>query len=539
MTERRIRAGWVWVAVALLAVLVPVPLVDGATSGSPNPLCTTEPCAPVITGWLHTEPGSTSVYDSNGDVVPLLGINVDGLDFGTGNPATSPDPCGKGWSIPPTSYDDVAPWGFNFIRVPITWENLEPTAPTLAPNGTWVHHWNSAFLEELDAVASGFGKDHVAVMWDFAQVDVSGAFQQAPEKVQGGECEGWGNPTWLYPSITSPTTSEELATAMCNFFNDRSVVGTSAPTPIEGMEAAETMLAARYADDPTVMGIDMFNEPWFGSSCGSVSSEGGLLTSFYTKMGQAIEAVNPHLLVAFEEPPPGLMSQTPIMTSPPSVPNAMYSFHIYTGNWDAAQPYVKAYLGNANSWGVPSWMGEFDAFEAGCTGPNCESILDPDWQADTQSLLSFCNTNSINWSFFSYYSLGTDVATPVPKADILAVLRTELPTLAAGATTTTASTSASSTSTSATATASTSTGTASTPVTVGQTTTSSTASAITTSSGTTTATSATSSTPTITATSQVPEFGGGALLVALLGSMVAVVLLVGRRGRPGPSPARP
>jgi Cellulase (glycosyl hydrolase family 5) len=264
------------------------------------------------------------------------------------------------------------------------------------------------------------------VIYDFAQVDVSAAFQQAPEKTQGGECEGWGNPNWLYPSITSPTTTQELTSAMCSFFNDKSLVGNAAPAPIEAMEAAEQMLASRYASNSTVIGIDMFNEPWSDSSCGSSSAIGNLLTSFYTKMGNAIASANPHLLLVFEEPPPGLMSSSPIMSTPPSVANAMYSFHIYTADWASAQPYVQAYLRNAKSWGVPVWMGEFDAFEAGCTGTNCR--LDSNWQADTQSLLSFCNTNAINWAYFSYYSLGTSLQTPIPHSQILAVLQSEIPT---------------------------------------------------------------------------------------------------------------
>ena len=380
----------------------------------------------MISGWLHTVPGSTSVYDSSGNVIPLVGVNVDGLDFGTGNPATSPDSCGKGWSIPQGSFTNVSAWGFNFVRIPISWENLEPTAPTLEANGTWVHHWNAAYLNELDNVAIQFGKTHIGVIYDFAQVDVSGAFQQAPEKTQGGECEGWGNPIWLYPNITSPSTSQELAAALCAFFNDRSLVGTKAPQPIEAMEAVEQMLASRYAKNSTVIGIDMFNEPWSDSSCGSPASIGNLLTSFYTRMGNAIAQVNPHLLLVFEEPPPGLMASSPIMSSPPSIPNAMYSFHIYTSDWATAQPYVQKYLDNAKSWGVPAWMGEFDAFEAGCTGVNCP--LDQNWQADTQSLLSFCNSNGINWAYFSYYSLGTPLQTPVPHSEILAVLRGEIPT---------------------------------------------------------------------------------------------------------------
>jgi hypothetical protein len=380
----------------------------------------------MITGWLHTEPGSSSVYDSVGSAVPLVGVDVDGLDFGTGNPSSAPDSCGKGWSIPSTSFSNIAAWGFNSVRIPISWENLEPTAPTLAPNGTWIYRWNSAYLEELDDVASMFGQTHVVVMFDFAQVDVSGAFRQTPEKTQGGECEGWGNPTWLYPGITSPTTSQELATAMCNFFNDESVVGNSEPKPVEAMEAAEQMLAQRYNNDPTVVGIDMFNEPWFDSSCGSPSYEGALLTSFYTKMGLAISAVNPHLLLIFEDSTPGLMPDAPIMTMAPSIQNSMYEFHIYTSDWTTAQPYVQAFLDNARKEGVPVWMGEFDAFEAGCTGTSCK--LDPNWQVDTQDLLAFCGSNGINWAYFSYYSLGTDVQTPVPHPEILAVLRGEIPT---------------------------------------------------------------------------------------------------------------
>jgi len=439
-------------ALVALAALVPIPLVLGATgtqapaqSAVPNPLCSAAPCAPLISSSLHTDPGSTSVYDSNGTAIPLLGVDVDGLDFGTGTPSTSPDSCGKGWSIPQGSFSDVASWGFNSIRVPISWSNLESAAPTLASNGTWTHHWNTAYLGELDSVVSRFGQAHIPLILDFAQVDVSPAFQQAPEKVQGGECEGWGNPIWLYPSITSPTTSSELATAMCNFFNDKSAVGDAAPAPIEAMESAETLLASRYAGNPAVVGIDMFNEPWFDSSCGTVKAEGDLLTSFYTKMGQAIESANPNLLVVFEEPPPGLMSQSPIMTSPPSVPNAMYSFHIYTGNWDAAQPYMQAYLANSEKWGVPSWMGEFNDFEAGCTGPNCASIVDANWQADSNSLLAYCSSNGINWAFFSYYSLGTTVATPVPKADIIAQLRSNLPLAATSTLTTTTTTNSTST----------------------------------------------------------------------------------------------
>jgi hypothetical protein len=70
-------------------------------------------------------------------------------------------------------------------------------------------------------------------------------------------------------------------------------------------------------------------------------------------------------------------------------------------------------------------MGEFDAFEAGCTGLNCH--LNPNWETDTKSLLSFSNTNEINWAYFSYYSLGTPLQTPIPHSTILDTLEGEIP----------------------------------------------------------------------------------------------------------------
>jgi len=424
------------VALLLIAALEPtrsLVVASSETANNPtapeaatpaNSLCTSPPCARLISGWLHTNPGITNIYDDDGNVVHLQGVNVDGLDFGTGTSWRTPDACRRGWSFQPSSFVNVASWGFNSVRIPISWENLEPTPPSLAANGTWIHHWNSAYLDELDMVVSQFAAAHIAVIFDFAQVDVSPAFQQAPEKVQGGECEGWGNPTWLYPTITSPTNGQELASAMCSFFNDQSLVGNDSPRPVEAMEAAEGMLASHYLNTSTVVGIDMFNEPWFASSCGPLSALSSLLTSYYANMGQIISGANPHLLLIFEDSTPGLMHTAPILNSPPSFVNAVYEFHIYTSTWTTAQPYVQAFLGKAKSWGVPVWMGEFDAFEAGCTGVNCK--LDPNWQADTEAMLTFCNSEGVNWAYFSYYSLGTNLHTPIPHSEILATLRSEI-----------------------------------------------------------------------------------------------------------------
>ena len=398
-----------------------------ALTGAQGESCSLPPCAPLVSGWLHTNPGDTSIYDSDGDVVRLVGLNAMGLEYGTGTSA--PDACKFGWGgedaggFSTNEFDIIASWGFNFVRLPVSWENLEPTAPTLLSDGAWVHHWNSAYLSEVDYFVSEFGQRHIAVLLDFHQLDVSPAFQQAPGGVHGTFCEGWGEPTWLYPGVTSPTTGTDLGTAICNFFNDKSMAGGGVPAPIEGIEAAEQMLASRYSTNPTVVGIDLFNEPWFPRSCGTTSTVDALLMKFDAKISDAVSTANPHLLIIFEDPPKTLMphSNLPLLTAPPPVPNAVYEVHIYTSGWDTAQPLLQAYVNNAKEWGVPLFMGEFNAFYAGDNG--IKAVVDPNWQADTESMLAFCKSNGISWTFWSYTSLGTKVPTPEPKTEILAILR--------------------------------------------------------------------------------------------------------------------
>ena len=392
--------------------------------------CSSSPCAPLVNGWLHTNPSDTNIYDGSGQVVRLVGLNVMGLEYGTGTSAA--DPCRFGWGgedaggYSTTEFDNIASWGFNFVRLPVSWENLEPSPPTLQSNGAWVHHWNTAYVSELDYFVAQFAQRHIAVILDFHQLDLSPAFRQAPGGVHGTFCEGWGEPTWLYPGITSPTTGTELGTAVCNFFNDKSVVGDGVPTPIEGLEAAEQMLASRYNANPTVVGMDLFNEPWFPKSCGTTSTDDTLLMNFDAKLSKGISTANPHLLIVFEDPPKTLMphSALPLLTAPPPVPNSIYEVHVYTSDWDTAQPLLQAYLNNAKSWGVPLYLGEFNAFYAGDNG--VKAVVDPNWQIDTQTMLGFCKANGISWSFWSYTSLGTKVPTPEPKTEILAVLREEI-----------------------------------------------------------------------------------------------------------------
>jgi Cellulase (glycosyl hydrolase family 5) len=397
------------------------------TTQTIDDLCDSSSCAPLLGGWLHTEPHNTNIYNSKNEVVQLVGVNAVGLELGTGT--DTPDSCENGYALgslnfTTSEFNNIAYWGFNVVRLPISWENLEPTAPTVAANGTWVHSWNKAYLDEIDYVVGQFGDRGISVILDMSQGDVSPAFQQVPaSSILGFECEGWGNPTWLYPAASGTSTAQDVADAMCSFFMDQSMVGYKVPLPIQGLESVEQMLALRYLHDNTVVGLDIFDQPYFesGTPCGSAGVAANLLTKFDSDMAGTISATNPHMLIIFEDALSPLTRGVPILGSSPSAPNVVYSLQVYSATWADAQGIVSAAIENSRNWGVPIYVSEFDAFGAGSTAPG--ATVDPNWQLDTQSMLSTFDLNGMSWTYYSYYSLSPLQPSPVAGSVILSVLQ--------------------------------------------------------------------------------------------------------------------
>ena len=64
-----------------------------------------------------------------------------------------------------SNYDNIVPgasgtWGYNVIRLPISWNNLEPVAPVWnATASTYVHTWNQTYLNDLKSMVT---KAHAA-----------------------------------------------------------------------------------------------------------------------------------------------------------------------------------------------------------------------------------------------------------------------------------------------------------------------------------------------------------------------------------------
>lgn len=351
------------VTVAVIAMSAAVAVVWNARS-DPRP-------GPRIPGWLHTD--GTTIRDSRNRPVRLLSLGITGMNRTARG----------GWSVPTeATYDNVAAWGFNSVRVPITWANLEPEPPGRAPDGSLIHRYDIAYLEAIDAIVGEFEERGIAVILVMSQWHWSPAFRVIEE--DGRVVWGKGMPAWLYPD----GIPMEIGEAKREFFANEDGVW-------EGFIDAWKVVAARYANEPTVVGFDVLNEPYYEKPWFSGPEELHL-PDLYERIGRAIREVNPSVLLIFEDSQyrPGLPFA---LEEPPAFRDVVYSFHLYTDNWDPeGVDRYEAFWDRAKAWNVPMWIGEFNRF-----GKHPDSM--PDWSGQLELMLARFEEEGVSWSYWSYH----------------------------------------------------------------------------------------------------------------------------------------
>jgi Cellulase (glycosyl hydrolase family 5) len=407
-------------AAALLAVAVLGAGCTGSSGGgSPSPAGgpvgspSVGPEVHRISGWLHT--AGTAIVDERGNRVRLLAMGVPGMETGDGGSRDVEVGC-PGWRRPSRAvYDDVPAWGFNAVRLPISWANLEPTPPTTGPDGAIVHHYDRAYLRAVDTIVERFGERGVAVVLDMHQLRWSPAFTDIP--IGGGDTAGCGTgmPRWLYPRGGG---LDEMVHAERDFFEhpDRTW---------DWLIDAWRTVVRRYADQPTVVGLDILNEPHNAIAEGYRGTEGAPpssldLAGFYTRLGKAIHATNPRLLLIFEE---NLSRSTGLwsLTAPPRFANAVMSVHLYGRSWEDPRggPLLRRYYERSRAWGFPLYVGEFTVF--GYTTPGSH---DPHWLRSLRSMLSYCKERHVGWTVWSYNEARVlRQGSEEPKAGLIPALR--------------------------------------------------------------------------------------------------------------------
>ena len=328
-----------------------------ACSGSDNGRTSTTPLAS----------DGTHLRDASGRVAILRGVNarVDGVfdvTFSDGRIPLEP--------IPPLTTEDCTRMrrlGFDLLRLPINWSGVEPERG----------QYDESYLARVDAAIQCAGAAGIYVLVDLHQDGYS--------KEIGED----GAPLWAIDP--PPTTllqgplddlgarrvSAQVQDAFRTFFalDDASGLQAEFATML-------THVAARWADDPHVLGFEIFNEPDTGEAN---------VDAFQANAAAAVRAAAPHKLVMFE--PAALRNITdfvPKPTHPFPDPAAVYSPHIYTyvfqsdqtaftnATIDQLESSVAAARAEADAWKTPLLVGEF-----GC-GPTDDAAHNRWMQSEAQ-----------------------------------------------------------------------------------------------------------------------------------------------------------
>jgi len=219
------------------------------------------PAANAVAPWITTQNGHF-VDTRTGSPVVLRGVNV-------------------AVNSSAIVYDKASSMGANFVRIMAPWSTVEPTAP----NGT-THHWDEAFLQQLDGAVADFQKTGVNVLIDFHQFHWSPYFAKVECKSNVSDCNASGVPGWYYADGRFPDTKRGESDAKKAFWT------SEAARSEDGYAAFAAMMAKRYADDPNVVGYEVFNEPHPGGLGDSTSATDTML-QWQAEIRKVIRAVDP------------------------------------------------------------------------------------------------------------------------------------------------------------------------------------------------------------------------------------------------------
>ena len=309
-----------------------------------------------------------SIEDVDGRQVLLRGVDVNQLiDYAPvapGRPTVRP--------LSDADFAGMAALGFNVVRLGVSWSLLEPR------RGQWDH----TYLKQVqDAVAMA------AAHGMYTDIDMhQDAWSRYIAAPAGTVCPGGtepllgydGAPRWATLTdgasrcqFTGRDISPAVARAFTNFYHDTD--------GIQG-ELVKTwsLLARTFADDPSVAGYGLLNEPGIGDDAPVTSS--ALLGAYYHRAVRAIRAQEAGAKGGFPHPvfiePSVLWSGLGFDAAPPqgfsNDPYLVFAPHLYSQSITMDQgegiTLVSLQRGfalaeqQAAAYGMPLWIGEWGWF---------------------------------------------------------------------------------------------------------------------------------------------------------------------------------
>ncbi|MHB8419716.1 MAG: cellulase family glycosylhydrolase [Myxococcales bacterium] len=312
---------------------------------------------PLATGRLHAD--GARLRDELGRQVLLRGVNCGGrskwapyapFDFeGDGD---FPRACER-------FVDRVASWGVNFVRLPFSWEGLEPERGRT----------DEAYLARYFALAGSLWSRGIRVLVDFHQDVYATPF--------GGD----GFPLWTLGPIPHGPPRRDFADGewFVQYADPESPVArafdrlwSNADGILDDFEAMWRRLARAAAGRPGIAGFEIINEPGWGSMPLSDFEE-TVLPRLLEHLGAAIRAEVPDALIFGGGPgADGLMGST--FLSDPALEGFVYAPHYYDAEVATGGSYrdreelrggLERLAGAGSGWGRPVLFGEFGAAHRG------------------------------------------------------------------------------------------------------------------------------------------------------------------------------
>ena len=276
----------------LLLVIAPAACAVSAPAATENDL-----------QWLQVD--GSSIVREDGATMILRGVNLPPLSSSGVAPARY------------GAYLDVAKsMGFNVIRLPVSWAELEPSSG----------RFSTSYLDAVKRVVDIAEEKGMYVVVDMHQLKMDGF------------------PAWV---VLRFKTSDQAAAA---FWHDSA-------RQLELVKAWKT-LASLLKDRSAVAGYDLLNEPYGGTIMWQDFAP--ILNEFYSRLISEIRNVDPRHIVFFE-PIEGVCILGEHIALRPTGMNLAFSPHFYvSGSADyldnvAQQLYNLAVI----TWRIPLWIGEF------------------------------------------------------------------------------------------------------------------------------------------------------------------------------------
>ena len=182
--------------------------------------------------------------------------------------------------------------GFNAVRVGVIWKAVEPE-PGVFDDG---------YLNQIAATVATLARHGIVSLLDFHQ-------DMYNEEFQGEGAPDWAVQGGLLPNPALGFPGNYLANPALQHTLDQFFANAAGPSGV-GLEdwfaGAWAHVAARFRGDGSVLGYELYNEPWPGTlweQCAGPTGCPGFdaqLTSFYGLVDRAIRGADPGTLVFYE-----------------------------------------------------------------------------------------------------------------------------------------------------------------------------------------------------------------------------------------------